>query len=200
MPDQRRHRLRIPPLAWALLISLALHVLLALLIVQPPHQPRMAANGSFIFHARMEAAAAASPALQLAPPPPAENISALPAQPPAPVPALEAPALPPVERYYEVNELDAAPAPKQDIVPQYPAEALKARMTGMVQLEMYLDASGTIQSLRVLRSTTPGLFDQAALDAFQHQPFAPGIKDGRPVRARLKLVVNFGDHPGDGLQ
>lgn len=199
MPAQCKPRLRIPCLAWALLISALVHVLLILLVSQPAGRPAMAANGTFIFHVSMQPAPAATPALQLAPPPAVENAVTTPVQPPPEIAVLEAPAVAAAEKYYEVQELDTPPAPKQQIEPQYPPEALAARMSGMVQLEMYVDESGAVRALRVLRSTAPEVFDQAALDAFREQPFAPGIKDGRPVRTRLKLVVNFGDHPEEGL-
>lgn len=200
MPAQCRQRLRIPCLAWALLISALIHLLLVLLVAQPTRRVSSDSNGTFVFHARMEPAPVAARPLEIAPPPATETPAAAPAPPPASPPLLDAPAAIQVERYYEVHELDAVPVPKQDIVPQYPAEALAARMTGMVQLEMYVDETGAIESVRVMRSTAPGVFDQAALDAFQHQAFVPGIKDGKPVRTRLKLVVNFGDHPGGDMQ
>lgn len=121
-------------------------------------------------------------------------------RPPQALPAMEIVATAPSDRYYEVKELDTAPAPKQQVDPQYPASALAAKASGIVQLEMFVDENGEIVSLSVLHSTAPGLFDQAAIDAFRDQQFAPGLRNGMPVKTHLKLIVNFGEHPNDNLQ
>jgi hypothetical protein len=52
-----------------------------------------------------------------------------------------------------------------------------------------------VLSLRVADATTPGVFDQAAIDAFNHRRFEPGLRNGIPVKSRLKLIVNFGGNP-----
>lgn len=59
---------------------------------------------------------------------------------------------------------------------------------------MFVDEKGEVELLRVLDSTTPGIFDQAAIDAFAHQKFNPGIKDNIPVKTHLKLAIKFGEN------
>lgn len=200
MPPVRLQKPKIPCLAWALLISALLHALLVLLVSRPVRPAGPETQHAFVFHARMLPAQAAPEApqeLQLEPPP--EIPSPLPSQPPPPLRALESPVTAPTARYYEVHELDSVPAPRQEIVPLYPPAALASRLSGLVQLEMYIDEAGEIQSVQVLRATTPGIFDQAALDAFRGQPFSPGTRNGQPVRTHLRLIVNFGDHPAEAL-
>jgi len=110
-----------------------------------------------------------------------------------PTPLQVSPAL--ADKYYEVRELDAIPIPLANIEPKFPTDALANGVTGVVQLEMFVDETGQVESLRVLDSTIPGVFDQAAIDAFAQQKFQPGIKDNAPVKTHLKLVVNFGESP-----
>lgn len=98
------------------------------------------------------------------------------------------------EKYYEVHELNTAPKPLARITPLFPQEALESGLAGAVRLEMFIDEKGEVESLRVLDSTAPGIFDQAAIDAFEHQKFKPGIKDNAPVKAHLKLVIKFGEN------
>lgn len=101
------------------------------------------------------------------------------------------------DKYYEVRELDTVPMPLAKIEPIFPTTALADGATGIVQLEMFIDEKGQVESLRVMESTAPGIFDQAAIDAFAQQKFRPGIKNNAPVKTHLKLVVNFGDHPSN---
>ena len=99
------------------------------------------------------------------------------------------------DKYYEVLELDAIPRPLEKIEPQYPPDALSDGVTGVVHLEMFVDENGEVLSLRVADATVPGVFDQAAIDAFNHRRFEPGLRNGAPVKSHLKLIVNFGENP-----
>jgi TonB family protein len=118
-------------------------------------------------------------------------------------PPLSTPATPPQgstgltlsDKYYEVRELDALPRPAEKIEPQYPSAALSDGVTGIVHLEIFIDEKGEVLSPRVVDATVPGVFDQAAIDAFNHRKFEPGLRNGAPVKSHLKLVVNFGENP-----
>lgn len=188
------------PLAWALLISLILHALLVLLIAPSVPVAPGARNTNFTFLARMQPELMPSSTIEFVQTPEPVTVAAQQPRPPQDLPAMDIMPTAPSDRYYEVKELDTAPAPKQQVEPDYPATALAAKATGIVQLEMFIDADGEIVSLSVLRSTAPGLFDQAAIDAFRDQQFAPGMRNGMPVKTHLKLIVNFGEHPDDNLQ
>ena len=93
-----------------------------------------------------------------------------------------------------MHELNVTPTPLARIEPIFPPDALADGTTGTVHLEMFVDEKGEVELLRVIDSTTPGIFDQAAIDAFAHQKFKPGIKDNAPVKSHLKLVIKFGEN------
>ena len=92
-----------------------------------------------------------------------------------------------------MHELNVTPTPLARIEPIFPPDALADGTTGTVHLEMFVDEKGEVELLRVINTTTPGTFDQAAIDAFAHQKFKPGIKDNTPVKSHLKLVIKFGE-------
>lgn len=201
--NQAPDKIRRPPstpLAWALLISLILHAMLALLIAPSARVAPGAKATNFTFLARMQPDLKPSSMIEIVRTPEPVAVAAQPPHPLPDQPTMGIAANVPSDRYYEVKELDTAPAPKQRVDPQYPATALAAKATGIVQLEMFVDEKGEIVSLSVLRSTAPGVFDQAAIDAFQHQQFAPGVRNGMPVKSHLKLIVNFGEHPKEDLK
>ena len=82
-----------------------------------------------------------------------------------------------------------APNKTKDVRPVYPPEAQKARIMGVVVLEVALDASGRVAQLCVLQST-PGL-DGAAMHAVRDWEFAPTLLNGAPVPVIMTVTVNF---------
>ncbi len=77
----------------------------------------------------------------------------------------------------------------RDIVPIYPAMARTARVQGVVILEAVIDASGRVESARVLRSIP--VLDQAALDAVRQWRFDPARLNNQPVPVVMTVTVNF---------
>lgn len=188
-------------LAFTLLISGIVH---ALIIFLPPSAPLPT---PIISNANVSFQVSITPITKKLPPitqSSTENTTASSKPPPTFPPS----ALPPplqvipafADKYYEVRELDTIPMPLAKIEPIFPTAALADGATGVVQLEMFVDEKGQVESLRVVDSTAPGIFDQAAIDAFARQKFQPGIKDNAPVKTHLKLVVNFGEHPRNGAR
>ncbi len=76
-----------------------------------------------------------------------------------------------------------------DATPVYPAMARAARVEGVVILEAVIDAKGSVESVRVLRSI-PTL-DQAAIDAVRRWRFTPTRLNGTPVPIVMTVTVNF---------
>lgn len=81
------------------------------------------------------------------------------------------------------------PALIHRVEPQYPALALARQMEGIVILEAIVDEEGRVESVRVLRS--PGVFDEAALDAVRQWRYSPVLLNGRPEKFILTVVVSF---------
>lgn len=147
----------------------------------------------------LPAAEAEPPAEAAGPDSPAPAL--LPAEPPAEPPSAAAPAAAPAPlaalttavdlTYYNVRDLDVQPRALREIVPDYPAEADRQRLSGRVRLQLKLEADGRISDIDVVSATPPGVFDESAIQAFREARFAPAQKNGRPVRAQVVIEVLY---------
>jgi protein TonB len=88
-----------------------------------------------------------------------------------------------------ISGLDRGPRPLDDIEPAFPAAA--GVSGGVVTLHLVISAQGVVESIEVVASSPPGLFDAAAIAAFGHARFAPGLKAGVPVRSEIRYEVSF---------
>lgn len=82
-----------------------------------------------------------------------------------------------------------APRKTVEVAPAYPAIARAAHVQGVVILEAVLDATGGVESVRVLRSIP--LLDQAAVDAVRQWRFTPALLNGQAVAVVMTVTVNF---------
>jgi len=96
-------------------------------------------------------------------------------------------------KYYELYELDAAPSPMGEILPQYPEDAASSSLKGRVRMEMLLNESGEVDSLQVLETELPEAFSRAALADFKHARFQPGRVNGIAVKSRLRMTLVYGE-------
>ena len=74
--------------------------------------------------------------------------------------------------------------------PDYTDGARNAKIQGPVVLSLVVDAQGRPEKIQVTKSLDKGL-DQQAIAAIEKWHFAPGIKDGKPVRTAAIIEVNF---------
>ncbi len=81
------------------------------------------------------------------------------------------------------------PRKVRDVRPNYPADALAARVQGVVILQATIDQSGNVVSARVLRGQP--MLDQAAVDAATQWQFEPTFFNGVPVPLIMTVTVNF---------
>ncbi|MBU1397011.1 MAG: TonB family protein [Gammaproteobacteria bacterium] len=138
-------------------------------------------------------AAIAPPVAEMQPvePAPAASLST----PAAVAPAASAPALAITTSvdlsYYGVRDVDVPPRALREIVPDYPDDADRRRLSGTVRLQLKLEADGRIGAIEVVSATPPGVFDESALKAFGDARFAPAQKNGRPVRALVLIEVVY---------
>lgn len=183
---------RIPFLIWAIAVSALLHWLVIVLTPLVTAPANISADDSFSFQVNVMSSekemASAQP----------KNIKKTNPEPESQPPPLHDPQtsessyLPDIKRYYEVHELDVVPEPMIIIEPAYPEVALADGITGIVELEIFIDEMGYVESVRLSTPKSPDMFDQAAIEAFAHQRFSAAEKNGLKVKSRLKLVVNFG--------
>jgi protein TonB len=121
-------------------------------------------------------------------------------EPQSPAPSkLAAPAttVPRAPRYVPAHQLDRRPQILSHVEPHFPALALVP--TGRVVLRLYIDETGSVDAVAAESADRTGAFEAAAREAFAAARFLPGIKDGVPVKALVRLEVLFGSpHPENG--
>jgi TonB family protein len=76
------------------------------------------------------------------------------------------------------------------VQPQYPKEAKKARLEGMVLVEFVLDSNGRPTDVLVKESTDK-VFELAAIQAVTQWTFAPALEEGRPVACAMRAPIRF---------
>ena len=93
--------------------------------------------------------------------------------------------------YYSARDVDVHPRALHEVVPAYPAEADRQRVSGKLRLQLKLQADGRVSDIEVLSATPPGVFEESALQAFREARFSPAQKKGRPVRALVQIEVVY---------
>ncbi len=91
---------------------------------------------------------------------------------------------------FELSDVDKAPTATMMIHPTYPPKLQRDRVEGTVVLVFVLDEKGRVQDPRVESSSNSG-FERAAVEAVKQWMFEPAVKDGKPVRARLRQPLRF---------
>ncbi len=85
--------------------------------------------------------------------------------------------------------LDALPKPLTEVRPVYPPGA--GNRSGVVTLDLLINAYGVVEGVQVIDASTPGVFDASAVAAFLVTRFSPGMRSGRPVLTRLRVEVQY---------
>lgn len=98
-------------------------------------------------------------------------------------------ALSPAPEYALGIRLDPGPRPLDDIDPDYP-DPVNLR-TGSVVLRILISETGHVDDVSIVRAEPPGVFDQAAVDAFSRARFSPGMASGTPVKSQIRVEVQF---------
>jgi protein TonB len=85
------------------------------------------------------------------------------------------------------------PEPINPIVPEYPEFAKRVGIEGIVVLQVYVYADGTIGQIEVLRSLMkgPGGLDEAAINAVKQWKFQPGKAGGKAVDTQVLIPIEF---------
>lgn len=81
--------------------------------------------------------------------------------------------------------------PLQRMAPQYPRDASRAGITGWVQLEVLVNADGSVRSAKVLDAKPKGLFEAPAVAAVLKWKFKPKVVNGTPVAQRGSQKIEF---------
>lgn len=97
----------------------------------------------------------------------------------------------PATRYYRTSELEVRPGIMTHVEPRYPEAAARRFLSGKVVLQLDIDEKGRVERAQAIRAAPPGYFEASAERAFRAARFTPGLKDGRPVKVRMRLEVEF---------
>ena len=84
------------------------------------------------------------------------------------------------------------PVPVFQVKPQYTRDAMRAKLQGMVTLEVVVQTDGTVGDAKVVRSLDPifGL-DQAAIAAVKAWRFKPAMRAGKPIPVLVTVELTF---------
>lgn len=77
--------------------------------------------------------------------------------------------------------------------PRYTEAARRVRLQGTVIVEAFIDETGRVRDIKVLKGLPMGL-DRSAVDAVSQWRFRPATFEGRPVKVLYSLTVNFQVH------
>lgn len=102
--------------------------------------------------------------------------------------------------HYPANELDVYPKAQHTIAPAYPIGALETQIAGFVTLLVLIDEVGRVTVSTVVDAAPDGVFEQAAQQALAQAVFYPAQKEGRSVRSRILVKVEFDPNAAAGVQ
>ena len=108
--------------------------------------------------------------------------------------AKAAPARPgPDDGIYKVGGDVKEPVQLTRVPPTYPEEARKNRIQGVVKVEAIIDETGHVKKAEV--NVSDGDPDEslatAALEAVKQWTYKPATRNGKPVKVRMTITVNF---------
>lgn len=78
-----------------------------------------------------------------------------------------------------------------------PLALLREGFDDTVDLRAYIDAKGSVQGVRVLRSSGNNAVDVAAADTVRRWRYRPAQRNGRPVAAVEEMTLSVGDTFGE---
>jgi periplasmic protein TonB len=102
------------------------------------------------------------------------------------------PAEVPDPTYYAARQLDIYPALVSALDIRVPGSATPADANGYVLLLVLIDATGVVENASIVEARPPGQFDEGARDALKSARFRPAMRQGRAVKSRVLIHVNYG--------
>lgn len=87
--------------------------------------------------------------------------------------------------------VDQAPRVISTVLPIYPEIARRRGITGQVMLQIIVDRLGRVEHEVTIVEALP-MLDEAAIDAVRQWRFFPArARDGRTVRAKVRIPIRF---------
>ncbi len=91
---------------------------------------------------------------------------------------------------FDPTMLDNTPRARVQIAPPYPFDAKHSGLSGKVLVEFIVDETGHVLNPHIVESTNAA-FDETTLRTIVKWRFEPGKKNGRAVRFRMALPLEF---------
>lgn len=91
---------------------------------------------------------------------------------------------------------DSGPIPSVRVQPNYPASALQRGIEGFVDIMFDINAAGSTENIRIIRSEPERVFNRAAVKAISKWKYQPQTIDGKAVAAYdqvTRLTFNLED-------
>ena len=88
-------------------------------------------------------------------------------------------------------QIDAPPQPRQTIRPVYPKGSQRRGEQGVVELEIDVEADGTVVAVSVARSSGFPDLDEAAVKAMRRAVFRPARAGSEAVRSTVRQKLEF---------
>lgn len=94
------------------------------------------------------------------------------------------------ETYFLLSELEEPPRILQNIE-QNPTNLTSYTEGGQVILQLWIDEQGNVVNQELVETMLPSVFVDSAMKSFAQAKFIAGVKNGRPVKSTLKVIVNY---------
>ena len=98
--------------------------------------------------------------------------------------------------YYAAKQLDIYPRLLAELDLRYRGKAADDGVTGRALLLVLIDEIGTVKEVSVVEAEPPNAFEDDAQRALLAARFAPAYRNGRAVRSRVLIAVNYGVERG----
>ncbi len=95
------------------------------------------------------------------------------------------------EGLYKLGDVDQKPVLLHSVKPLYPLSARRLGLTGYVQLELIVTASGDVTDVEVMDSAGLRSFERSAVQAIRQWKFKPATLRGVPVAVRCRKRITF---------
>jgi TonB family protein len=93
---------------------------------------------------------------------------------------------------YQVGNGVLPPREKRRVDPQYTAEAMRAKIQGVVLVAAVVQTDGRVTDVRVIRSLDQSFgLDTKAIEAARKWEFYPGTRFGEPVPVLVNIELTF---------
>ena len=118
-------------------------------------------------------------------------VSAAPLEPQPARPAGGVPEAPDLN-YYPARQLDIYPKLLSALDLKYRGKAAEDGVTGRALLLVLIDEAGTVNEVSVVEAEPVNVFEDDAQRALMAARFTPAYRNGRAVRSRVLIAVNYG--------